>query len=425
MRADGRFEGSSMTGSAVPPEFEGVREAARRAIAPLKPADASSRANADFLFTAEQADASRHLPPYYLIYFLLVDLLGFRNLGRFEKIDWSIPIDLDGTAYLIDYRKFGVGVFARDAAGEAQQIKRIVALIRRGVKTAAPFFRWMADNAVQESKINVRNVGGRLFQRYVYLKDSFRAASAEARAHKRDHDAQQMQRGLFIGDYSVRASSSLSRTELVAKFILPLAHMEQNSSWLALAAIDAFFAWTEHIFIHLAILQGRIRTGEQVAKIAESEWKIKLKCALDITDNVAKKHFDDLVTIRRQLRNFMAHGAFGKQGQAFSFHSSAGAVPVILDHRTSRSQFSLTPELAFDDEEALATIDKFIVYLWSGGREPARIYIQDSALRLFLPMASDGTYAAAMTTVDDMNALVDRLMKETDASANMDWWQID
>lgn len=91
-----------MTGLVVPAEFEGVREAARRAIAPLKAANASSRATADFLFTAEQADASRHLPPYYLIYFLLVDLLGFRNLGRFEKIDWSIPIDLDGTAYLID-----------------------------------------------------------------------------------------------------------------------------------------------------------------------------------------------------------------------------------------------------------------------------------------------------------------------------------
>ena len=425
MRADGHFEGSSMTELAVPAGFEGVREAARRAIAQLKPADASSRATADFLFTAEQADASRHLPPYYLIYFLLVDLLGFRNLGRFEKIDWSIPIDLDGTAYLIDYRKFGVGVFVHDAAADAKQARRIVALIRRGVKMAAPFFRWMADNAAQESKINVRNVGGKLFERYVYLKDSFKAASAEAKAHKHNHDAQQMQRGLFMGDYSVRASSSLSRAELAAKFMFPWAHMEQNSSWLALAAIDAFFAWTEHIFIHLAILQGRITTGEQVAKIAESEWKTKLRCALDITDNVAKKHFDDLVTIRRQLRNFMAHGAFGKQGQAFSFHSSSGAVPVILDHRITRSQFSLTPELAFDDEEALATIDKFIAYLWSGGREPARIYIQDSALPLFLPMASDGTYAAAMTTVDDMNALVDLLLKETDASANMEWWQID
>ena len=147
---DWGFESDGMTKIVLPVELEAVQEAARRAIAPIKPADANSRATKDFSFTAQRADASRHLPPYYLIYFLLVDLLGFRNFGRFEKLDWPVPIDLDGVAYLIEHRKFGVGIFVRDAAGEAQQAKRIVALIKRGVKTATPFFKWMADNAVLE-----------------------------------------------------------------------------------------------------------------------------------------------------------------------------------------------------------------------------------------------------------------------------------
>ena len=66
----------------------------------------------------------------------------------------------------------------------------------------------------------------------------------------------------------------------------------------------------------------------------------------------------------------MAHGAFGKEGEVFSYHSNAGAVPVALDHTTAKSRFSLTPELAFDDKEALTAIEAFIVYLWSGQREP-------------------------------------------------------
>jgi hypothetical protein len=410
-----------MTKITLPTELEGVREAAMRAIAPIKPADASSRAAKDFLFTAQREDASRHLPPYYLIYFLLVDLLGFRNSGRFEKLDWSVPIDLDGVAYFIEHRKFGVGVFAQDAASEEQQAKRIVALIRKSVKVANPFFRWVADNAVLESKINVRNVGPRLYARYVYLRDSSRTAADEAEAHKQDHEAQQKQREFSELGHSVRARQNTNPSELVAMFTFPWVHMVQNSSWLALAAIDAFFAWTEHIFIHLAILQGRITTGEEVARLAEAEWGIKFKSALDITDKVAKKHFDDLVTIRRQLRNFMAHGAFGKESQAFSFHSSAGAVPVALDHRTTKPRFSLTPELAFDDKEALGTIENFIGYLWSGQREPAKVYVQESDLPLILPMASDGTYAAAMASVSDMKAFVDRLTRESDAAVNMDW----
>ncbi len=414
-----------MTTIALPTELKAVRDTARRAIAPIKPADGKSRATKDFLFTAQRTEASGDLPPYYLIYFLLVDLLGFRNFGRFEKLDWSVPIDLDGRAFLIEHRKFGVGIFAQDAASEEQQARRIAALIKRGIKAAAPFFTWMADNAVLASKVNVRNVGPTLFERYVYFRDSFRTVSAEAEASKQNHEARQIQREFSNVGYSVRSRHSASTTELVAMFTFPWVRISHNSSWLALAAIDAFFAWTEHILVHLAILQGCIITGVEVAKLAEAEWGAKFKCALDITDKVAKRHFDDLVTIRRQLRNFMAHGAFGKEGQAFSFHTNAGAVPVVLDHRNTRSRFSLTPELAFDDREALATIEKFLPYLWSGQREPARIYIQQAGLPLILPMASDGTYAAAMASVNDMNSLVDRLMKECDAAANMDWGHIE
>jgi hypothetical protein len=405
----------------LPKELQRVRETTKRAIFPIKPADASTRSDTNFLFTAKRTIAGRSLPPYYLVYFLLVNLLGFRSLGRFDKVAWSVPIDLDGTAYLIEHRKFGVGVFAREPENEEQQARRIVTLIKRGVKAANPFFEWMAHNAVQESKINVRNVGPRLFDRYVYFRNSFKTASAEAEVCKREYVAQQRQRQFSIQLYSARLSKTARRSELAAMFTHPWIQASQNASWVALAAIDAFFAWTEHIFIHLAILQGHITTGEEVDRLAAAEWNEKFKCALDIGDKDTKRQFDDLVTIRRQLRNFVAHGAFGKEGEAFSFHSQAGAVPVALDRRLAQRQFSLTPELAFNNEEALTTIEKFIAHLWADQRAPARIYIQESSLPLILPKASDGTYAAAMASVDDMNQCVYQLTAQFDRAGDMDW----
>jgi hypothetical protein len=387
----------------LPKELQAVRERATRAIFPIKPADASTRAEPNFLFTAKRTVAGRSLPPYYLVYFLLVNLLDFRNLGRFDKIAWSVPIDLDGTAYLIDHRKFGLGIFAQEPDREEQQARRIVTLIKKGVEAANPFFEWMARNAVRESKINVRNVGATLFDRYVYFRDSFKAASAETEERKREYEDQHKQRQFGIQLYSIRGPKTVNKSTLVPMYTYPWIHASRNASWLALAAIDAFFAWTEHIFIHLAILQGQITKGEEVYKLAEAEWNKKFKCALDIADIDTKKHFDQLVTIRRQLRNFIAHGAFGKENEAFSFHSEAGAVPVAVDHRRAKPQFSLTPELAFDNEEALKAIKSFIEHLWSNPREPARIYIQESRLPLILPKASDGTYAKAMTSVDNMN----------------------
>src|SRR5258708_4426223 len=119
-------------------------------------------------------------------------------------------------------------------------------------------------------------------------------------------------------------------------FTFPWARITQNSNWLALATIDSFFAWTEHIFIHLAILQGRVVTEEEVAQLAESEWKVKFKCALNISDSILKGYFDELIIVRRQLRNFVAHGAFGKEGEAFSFHSKKSDIRLFFHTALTR-----------------------------------------------------------------------------------------
>ena len=88
------------------------------------------------------------MPPYYLIYFLLVELLGFRDLGQFEKISWSVPVDFHGRAFLIEHRKLGVGVFAHDPDTEEDAAREIVIRIRKAIELASPFFDWLAEQAV-------------------------------------------------------------------------------------------------------------------------------------------------------------------------------------------------------------------------------------------------------------------------------------
>lgn len=390
-----------MAKTAIPKELEPVRELARRAIAPIKPSDGSNTPPTG----DRRTDAGRKLPPYYLVYFLLVELLEFPNWGQGEKVAWTVPIDFEGNGYVIEHRKFGLGIFAGQSDEVEAQATKILGLIRSGVKAAKPFLRWVADNAVEQSKLNVTNNGRRLFERYVFFRDGFKARSEEAEKRRNE---QQVERKTYP-----HGQATIIR--------MPAYEITRNASWLALSAIDAFYAWTEHIFIHLAILQGRLTTGRTVADLAGAEWGTKFKAALDITDKTTKTHFDELTTIRRQLRNFMAHGAFGKEGEAFSFHSGAGAVPVAFERRQGMPRFSITPELAFDDAEAIAAIEKFIVFLWSGALAPARIYLQEWDLPLILPMASDGTYARAMSSIDEMNEFADHLGQQFDNDSNMDW----
>ena len=263
----------------------------------------------------------------------------------------------------------------------------------------------MADNAVRNSKLSVMNNGSRLFGRYQYLRGLYNSVLAEAEARREERQ--------------VEHEETPSGT--VTTYHLPYYELSTNASWLAMAVIDAFFAWTEHIFIHLAILQGHITTGAEVAALAGAAWKVKFKRALDISAGDMKIHFDELLLIRRQLRNFMAHGAFGKEGEAFHFHSTAGAVPVAFDYTESKPKFSLSPELGFDDAKAIEAIEKFITHLWSGSLRPAKIYIQESGLPLILPMAHDGTYKKAMSSLDNMIRFVDQLTAQFDNAVNMDW----
>ena len=300
----------------------------------------------------------------------------------------------------------GVGVFAYDTPNGERQAAKITALIHKGVKAAEPFFEWLANKAVKQSKLNVINKGPSLFKRYEYFLRLYERTSKQA---------------IKRASETHFKKKSAGKGRLVTTIRIPSLELKTKANWLALGAIDCFFSWTEHVFIHLAILRGKITTGTEVTNLAGAEWQEKFKQALNLNNPATKKLFDKLVIIRRQLRNYMAHGAFGKRGEAFTFHSNAGAVPVLLRTQGAGHRFAVAGDLGFDENAAIKTVKDFVSHLWTGEREPARAYIQDSHLPIILTMAADGRYKGAMRSMEDMEALINYLNYMFDQAANMDW----
>jgi hypothetical protein len=386
--------------SPLPTELEAVREKALRAIRPLKSLVSKTP------FLAQRTNASRELPSYYLVYFLLVELLGFPHDGKWEKTAWSVAVDWHGRAFLIEYRKMGLGVFAQDVERDEAAAHEIVIRIKKAVRAAQPFFEWLAGDAVSRSEVNVVNNASSLHGRYVFLRDSYYSKKDEYVKRKTERVTTQ--------------GSSPGGIEWT-QVSFPAVHLIAESNWLAISAVEAFFAWTEHIFIHVALMTGKKATAMEVTEMAEADWSVKFQSALDLTDSDAKTHYDRLFSLRKELRNYVAHGAFGKQGEAFFFHSGAGAVPVLLPHKVGSLKFMLAHGLRFDASAAFRAMEDFITYLWSGDRAPAERYIQQTDLPLILPYVHDGTYSRAMNSVEDMEDFVHDLSAEFDRSANMDW----
>lgn len=330
-------------------------------------------------------------------------------MGRGEKVAWSIPVDFEGQLFSIEHRKLGLGVFSHDGDESETAACEVVKLIHKGIQVAGPYFEWRAAQAVEDSKVNVVNEASNLYQRFEFLLSLYEAKRVEYEES--------------IGKVVKTASGNNAWG-----FNFPSYHLSYESEWLALSAIESFFSWTEHVFIHLAILQSKCVTGEHVKELATEDWKTKFKTALNIDEPKLKYFYDQLTTIRYQVRNFVAHGAFGKEGEAFRFHSGAGAVPVKLPHREGKHSYRF--RVGFDisrldrdsfDHKAIVLIQEFINYIRSGQLAPAWLYL-DEGLDSVLTMAQNGQYKLAMESEDSMRELTEYLTFVLESSINMDFW---
>lgn len=403
--------------NALPSNLEHARNAALTALGDIKPAGPPQGGDESHaLMMASRTNGGRDLPPYYLVYFLLVDLLGFANLGQWEKVAWIVPIRYSGRLYSIEHRKMGLGIFSPTYKNDLRKIGRAIAsgtpsdeaeqhareiceLIKKAVAKAEPYFEWLAEQAVVGSALNVTNNSDWLFERYEYLRDEYKRLDAEFERKKNKRS---------ITKYPGGGAS-----------VWPAYAIRQHAEWTGQAAIDAFFSWTEHAFIHIAILNGVLKTGVDVAALAGGDWKAKFKAALPIDDAEMKKRYEVLLDLRAQIRNYMAHGAFGKRGQAFQFHSGAGAVPVLLTQR-QQHRYTLTGRPDFGEKAALNEIDDFIHHVYTTDAAIALEHVQ-SGLSSILTYATDGTYSRAMNSMEDMKEFIEYMNHQMDRSANMDW----
>ena len=382
-------------------DIEAVRRKVTQAIRPLKSSDSAA-------YWGRRTAASDRLPEPYLVYFLLVDLLGFKWFGQGEKVAWTVPVDLEGRTFFVEHRKFGLGVFGSSDGDDDDAAQKIVDLIHEGVRAAEPYFDWRAEQAVINSQVNVRNRNNALFERFQFLLGLYNGKVAEAQANQ----------GKFMGRYHADGGTSWRRLDH---------QLFREAEWLAVSAIDGFFSWTEHAFVLLAVLAGKCVDAKDVENLAADQWNDKFKTALGLEDPELKRYYDKLLAIRYQFRNFVAHGAFGKSGEAFMFHSGAGAVPVQLPHRAGDYSYRFLrywesggKSAVEADQLAIELIKSFVDYMRTGPQAHAWMFL-DGGSDLVLQHAQDGTYAVAVKSEENMESFLEYWSVLEDRYANMDF----
>ncbi|EOW0918484.1 hypothetical protein ACRZDK_005249 [Klebsiella pneumoniae] len=391
-------------------DLKTIKKRIEHAIKPME------KAGVDEYFWGIRSEAGDFLPPYYLVYFLLVDLLEFNFNGPEEKVAFSIPVKIENTTLIVEYRKMGLGIFIKNKNDE-DKAKAILKCIQSGVKAGTEYFNYIADEAAKTSNLNVNNNSNELYDRFCHFFNCYDNINKQIIGIEAKPEVHVQNTPTLTLDnknlFSIRTSDIFENYNKIA-------HLRKEAIWYAISAIESFFNWTEHVFILIAILNGKIKTGVDVYDKIGEEWKTKFRLAIDINTPEMKVFYDRLIILRQKIRNFVSHGSFGKDGQTLEFHSSVGAVPLLMPHRQNKEHFKFGNGIDFVAPEAMELLQEFVKNMWSGNLLPAKIYIE-SGNPLILSYAINGKYANAMSSEDDMNNFVEYLTRIFDDASNMDW----
>ncbi len=332
---------------------------------------------------------------------LLVELLEYPYHGPFEKLAYIIPLEHNGIRYSVVYAKFGMRI-EYEKGGQPEEVYR---LLRKGMKAAKRYYLWRAEQAASTSDLNLTARNVELWDKYEFLRARSTELFAEFEERKEEHVVENWTNDNGPSGMSIRFPAFQHLTE---------------GQWTHETAVDAFFAWSEHALVHIAVLQGKLTTGVEITDLLRKEWAEKCKLVLNLTDADDKVVFDDMCILKSELRNFVAHGSFGKDGAMFAFHSQVGSIPLRVLDNAAQTEFTFGSRSAGNWEQDYERIDRFITQLWSRDRGPAKMYLE-SGLPTVLTYAVDGTYAEAMRDDEKMTEFVDYLHYEADRHANMDF----
>lgn len=387
-------------------DLDAIKARASEAVRPLKPP--SDWSSVDWISCKVHIGAGDELAEAHFVLALLVGLLDYKYAGRTEGCLWSIPVELNDTSLFIEHRKFGLGIFAPCIPSVEGAAREVVNCIDRGIQSVreSGYFEAWTRGCAKDGNVILANDSILLYERYLFSREAFERQWAEVEQNK--------------------SKNGIGNSRNIVRLIeqeFSCSNLRKRAAWFGQFAIESFFSWIEHIFVHLAILLYK----EEVSSLAKCEkfigksWIMKYESVFDTKRDKEAKAF--LIELRkvRESRNFVSHGHFGKHGETLWVPTRLGCFPYNVQSGRPRDLWGHHESDGFAEHESLLTVDRFIDFLWSGVRQPARVLLQETAFPTSLNLMRSGRYREAMKSEPDMKSLVYELDMNFSIHANMEF----
>ena len=193
----------------------------------------------------------------------------------------------------------------------------------------------------------------------------------------------------------------------MAQFASELKRQLDSRERLALdgyAMVGFYYSGLESLFDVIYALSGE--RPSSFADFAEMTWGKKFKALFDIRNPVVKKHYDELLELKRRVRDPILHG-LGKDLRYLLPVPNLGLVPVSYEHLTRSIHY--TPTIADDlwISRAISAFDAFDT--WLRETEPYLYALMFAEASLPVPLIEEraAEIRARMTSADAFSAWIE------------------
>ena len=337
-----------------------------------------------------------------LPYMVLTQIIGCRDRGTGEKTLWGVPFRYDGHEALLTYEKFGVRLYLT-GNGDQELADEIIGKLRAIVKALEQdSLTELAEQKFVNAEVTLLNQHHRLRAAY----EHFRGLAEQLLADSEAPDTQELG-SLEEGDFLSRGiSKHFERLEL--------------GSFNAIAAINAYFSWLEHV-LTLALAFGDVDPAAGVLKEhIGNRWGDKFRRVFDTNDKRSNQVLGRLHEIAETYRNTFGHGGFDKLGATVGVQfEGVGVIPARLTDVRRSPHFELFPFEPISFGEVTAVLDEVDAFLHETLKLPMRFI--EGGFDVPFDTASRREYREAMQDETRFEEFANRRSEEIDRIANMDF----
>ncbi len=321
------------------------------------------------------------------------------DTGRAEKLAWQFRFTFRGHRCALSLQKFGLRLYVDgdlEAESASPLVDELIQTLRSAMKVVerrvfAPF----ATAQLEAGHLTIRNQAHHLRRMY----EHFRERAEQSRG-------------------SEVAGGSLD--DLMNAWNAERAE-EQNRFYNAVAMVNAYFSWLEHILVLCRPLTPPRPAPDTLRDFIGLRWREKFRNVFDVSQpGRAKSIHDALHDVAEEHKNTYSHGGFDKRDGAFLIHSDFGAMPARLSDDVVGQVVGMPLGQRLTVATITAVLDEADDWFRTG---PTQFGIMYAERGLDLPLQQEhlDRAFAAMTSVDDFRAWLDALGKHVDDLSNMDW----